>query len=210
MIRILVADDHPVVREGIKRLVSSQPDMTVVAEADTGDDVEDAARSSQADVVLLDVAMPGPGLEPLLRRLRERLPDVRVLVLSVHPEQQYAAHALKAGALGYLCKDRTPSELARAIRLVHAGDVYMAPGVARDLADRLLHGRDVDPHERLSAREFDVLIGLGRGQSLKQIAGQLGVSSKTVSTYAARVRRKLGAASNVALVRYVFEHHLVE
>lgn len=211
MIRLLVADDHPIVREGIKRIVSSEPDMEVAGEATTGP--ETLARLSELDaidVVLLDVSMPGPGFLETLRSLRTLHPNVRILVLSVHPEEQYAVHALRCGASGYLTKDHSPLELAAAIRKVHAGRKHLS----QSLQDRLASALETDSkrakHETLSAREFQVFCMLGSGRSVTAIAGDLELSPKTVSTYRARILEKTGMHSNAELIRYAVEHGLVE
>ncbi len=211
MIRLLVADDHPIVREGIKRVVSNQPDMAVVAEATTGTEtLVELTRHADVDVVLLDVSMPGSDFLETLRSLRGSHPDVRVLVLSVHPEAQYAVHALRGGAAGYLTKDHSPLELAAAIRKVHAGHKHLTESLQDRLAAALETNDPRAKHETLSAREFQVLCMIGSGRSVTDIAQKLELSPKTVSTYRSRILEKTGMRSNAELIRYAVEHRLVE
>lgn len=210
MIRILIVDDHPVVRAGLRRIAEDDRGISVTAEAPSGDDALVALREHVADVVLLDVSMPGSPFTETLRRLREAHPTVRILVLSAHPEDQWAVRALRGGASGYLTKDHSPEQLLDAIRRVHRGGRYVSPTLAERLAAQL--GQDFvgAPHEQLSDREFDVLRGLGTGRTVKQVAAELGLSPKTVSTYRTRLMEKMGFATNADLVRYTAEHGLVE
>lgn len=209
-IRVLLADDHQIVREGIKRIVSESSDMLVVGEAVDGDQAIELARTADADVLLLDVSMPGPGFLETMRRIREERPHLRVLVLSVHPEDHYAVRALRAGASGYLTKDHSPEELAKAIRHVHQGRKY----VTEALAERLVHELEPEtgrpPHEALSDREFEVLLAIAKGKSIKEVAAEKNLSPKTVSTYRTRVLEKMRLKSNADLVRYAVEQGLVD
>lgn len=209
MIRLLIADDHPVVREGLRRIVEDAAGLEVVAEVASGDELLDRLPRVPADVVLLDVTMPGPGFLEVLQRLRSEHPTVAVLVLSVHPEDQYAVRALRAGAAGYLTKDHSPEELTEAIRRVHRGGRYVSAGLAERLAAHLTTGaRDVR-HELLSDREYEVLCLLGSGRTVKEIACTLQLSPKTVSTYRTRVLEKMQASTNADLVRYAALHGLI-
>ncbi len=210
MIRILIADDHPIVRAGLSGIVADEPDIRVIGEAATGDELLDRVGRLPVDIILLDVSMPGPGLVPVLDALRTNHPSVRVLVLSVHPEEQYATRALRAGARGYLTKDHSPTELVSAIRKVHTGGRYVSASLAERLAVEIGAGAtDTLPHERLSNREFDVLCLLGSGRTVTEIAQQMSLSVKTVSTYRTRLLAKLPAATNADLVRYVVAHGLM-
>ncbi|HZI41144.1 MAG TPA: response regulator transcription factor [Gemmatimonadaceae bacterium] len=210
MIRILIVDDHPIVRAGLRRIAEDDRGIVVTAEAPSGDEALVALTHSVADVVLLDVSMPGSPFTETLRRLRESHPTVRILVLSAHPEDQWAVRALRGGASGYLTKDHSPEQLLDAIRRVHRGGRYVSPTLAERLAAQL--GQDFvgAPHEQLSDREFDVLRGLGMGRSVKEVASELGLSPKTVSTYRTRLMEKLGFATNADLVRYSMEHGLIQ
>jgi len=209
MIRLLIADDHPIVREGLRRIVQDAPGLEVVGEVANGEELFALLPRVPADIVLLDVTMPGPGFLDVLQRLRSEYPTVAVLALSVHPEDQYAVRALRAGASGYLTKDHSPEELTEAIRRVHRGHRYVSTQLAERLAADLTAGaRDVR-HEVLSDREYDVLCLLGSGRTVKEIAGSLQLSPKTVSTYRMRVLEKMHASNNADLVRYAALHGLI-
>ncbi|MGH7586217.1 MAG: response regulator [Gemmatimonadales bacterium] len=209
MIRLLVADDHPVVREGLRRILDETPGMRVVGEARDGEEVLEQVGRLPADVLLLDVSMPGPGFLGVLDSVRAREPTLRVLVLSVHPEDQYAVRALRAGAAGYLTKDHSPEALVEAIRKVALGGTYVSAALAERLARRLRSDSGVPAHEALSDREYEVLCFLGSGRTVKDIAATLGLSVKTVSTYRSRLLQKMGFEANADLVRYVATHGLL-
>lgn len=207
MIRILLADDHPVVREGLKRLIEDCRDMKVVGEADNGDGIVALARSEEADLILLDVSMPGPGILVTIERLLDVRENLRILVLSVQPEEEYAKRTLQAGAHGYLMKNHTPAELVDAIRRICAGGRY----ISLALAERLAFASDTTeraPHQRLSNREYQVLSLLASGKSIKEIGGRLSLSPKTISGYRARVLAKLDLKTTADLIRYGVKHGL--
>jgi len=208
MIRVIIADDHPIVREGLTRLVGDEAEMSVVAEAGSGDELLRRIGEVSADVLLLDVSMPGPGVLETIRRVRARRPEIRVLVLSIHPEDQYAVRCLRAGAWGYLSKQRTASELVTAIRRLHGGQHYVTEALAEQLAAEVSPDAERAPHESLSDREYQVLCLLGAGKSVQAAAEQMRLSPKTVSTYRARVLEKIGLASTAELIRYAVEHEL--
>ena len=210
MIRVLIVDDHPIVRAGLRRITEDDRGIAVTGEAPNGDDALLALRQHVADVVLLDVSMPGSPFTETLRQLREQHPTVRVLVLSAHPEDQWAMRALRGGAAGYLTKDHSPEQLLDAIRRVHRGGRYVSPALAERLAAHL--GQDFvgSPHEQLSDREFDVLCGLGIGRSVKEVAATLGLSPKTVSTYRTRLMEKMRFVTTADLVRYAAAYGLIE
>jgi two-component system invasion response regulator UvrY len=208
-IRVYIADDHPVVRQGLRRIVEADPAFLVAGEAEDAVDLLDAMSRIAVDVLLLDVSMPRGGFLDTLRALRAEHPTVRVLVLSVHPEDQWATRALRAGANGYLTKDHSPAQLLAAIRRVHAGGKYVSQTLAEQLASQVHDGLERPPHERLSDREFEVMRRLGNGQTGSQIAEELGLSPKSVSTYRTRVLQKMGLDSNAGLVRYAATHGLI-
>jgi DNA-binding NarL/FixJ family response regulator len=208
MIHVFVADDHPVVREGLKRLLVDHPDITISGEAESADDVLQGLQGATVDVLLLDVSMPGPGFIETMRCLRSQYPAVKVLVLSVHSEDQYARRALRLGASGYLTKDQSPRELVEAIRRVHRGGRYVSVSLAEQLAADLASGREGPSHERLSDREYEVLCLMSAGKATKEIAAQLKVSPKTVSTYRARLLEKLELKTTADLIRFAVEHGL--
>ncbi len=208
MIRLLIADDHPVVREGVRRIVEDCPDMEVVGEAADGDEVLEQLDRTTVDVLLLDIAMPGPGFLQIMERFRAEHRTARVLVLSIQSEDQYALRALRAGAAGYLTKEHSPTELADAIRRIYRGGRYVTATLAEKLAFELDPAAAKEPHESLSDREYQVLCLLGHGKSSKEIAAVLDVSPKTVSTYRARILTKMKLETNADLTRYVVEQHL--
>lgn len=210
MIRLLIADDHPIVREGLKRIVAEYPDMRLVSEAADGNEVIAKIEAAEVDVLLLDVNMPGPGFLNTLRRVTSEWPNIRVLVLSVHPEDQFGVRSLRAGAVGYLTKEHTPDELVGAIRQVHMGGKYITPALAESMAFHIGTNVEAPPHELLSDREFEVLGLLGSGKSVTEIAAHLTLSPKTVSTYKSRILEKLLLKNDAALIRYTLEHGLVD
>lgn len=209
-IRLLVADDHPVVRAGLKRLLGEHPDMLVVAEATDAEEVLNALDKISIDVVLLDVSMPGPGFLETLKEIKSRHPRGSVLVLSIYPEEQYALRAIKAGASGYLTKNSSPEELVEAIRRCAHGGRYVTHALADKLV-RALGGDWKQPdHTSLSDREFQILRLSASGKSVKEMAAQLSLSPKTVSTYRTRIREKLNLSSNAETIRYAIEHKLID
>lgn len=208
MIRLLIADDHPIVREGLRRIAADQPGITVVAEAASAHEALARVGDTPVDVMLLDVSMPGPGFIEVLQQVRREHATVKVLVLSVHPEDQWAVRALRAGAAGYLTKDHSPEQLIEAIRRVYRGGKYVTAALAEKLALGLEAGGAINPHESLSDREYEVLRALGAGLSVKDVAGRLNLSPKTVSTYRSRILEKMQLQTNADLVRYVRDHAL--
>jgi two-component system, NarL family, invasion response regulator UvrY len=210
MIRLLIADDHPIVRAGLRRIAEEDRSISVTAEAASGDEALAVLRQAPVDVVLLDISMPGSPFIDTLRRLHEEHPSVKVLVLSVHPEDQWAFRALRAGASGYLTKDHSPDQLLDAVRRVYRGGRYVSPTLAEKLAAHLGPDFAGAPHELLSDREFEVLRGLGTGRSVKEVAEELGLSPKTVSTYRTRLLEKMHFESTADLVRYASQHGLIQ
>jgi DNA-binding NarL/FixJ family response regulator len=208
-IRIFIADDHPIVRQGLRRMVEADPGLVISGEAGDAATVLGALETAATDLVLLDVSMPGGLFLDTLRALRERHPSIRVLVLSVHPEDQWAVRALKAGASGYLTKDHSPEQLLEAIRRVYRGGKYVSPTLAEQLATHLDAAGQRAPHELLSDREFEVMRRLGSGLTVSQIASELAISAKTVSTYRTRILEKMAVATNADLVRYAARYGLI-
>ncbi|HXL07285.1 MAG TPA: response regulator transcription factor [Gemmatimonadales bacterium] len=208
-IRILIADDHPIVRQGLRRIVEADAGMVISGEAGDVAALLGALQSTATDLVLLDVSMPGGLFLETLRELRNRHPSIRVLALSVHPEDEWAVRALRAGASGYLTKDHSPDQLLEAIRRVYRGGKYVSPTLAERLASQLDGGGQRAPHELLSDREFEVMRRLGSGLTVSQIAGELALSTKTVSTYRTRILEKMAVATNADLVRYAARHGLI-
>lgn len=210
MIKILIADDHAVVRRGLKQIVSETPDIIVKDEASTGYEVLDKVRRNDYDAVILDISMPGGDGLNILKQLKKEKPKIPILVLSVHPEDQYAIRALKAGAAGYLTKESAPDELITAIRRVSRGRKYVGSFLAEKLAIELEDGREKHLHEKLSDREYQVLCMVASGKRVKEIAGELCLSVKTVSTYRTRILEKMRMKNNAELTHYAIKQGLVE
>ena len=208
MIRVLLADDHAMIRVGLKRILDAAEGMRVLGEAASGEAIVEKLSATPVDVVLLDISMPGPGMVETMRRIRAARPGVKVLVLSMHSEEQYAVRCLRAGAHGYLSKERSPEELVEAIRTVNVGGRYANPAVLERLRSPRRRGEAKLPHDMLSAREFEVFRMLAGGTSIKDIAERLSLSPKTVSTFRARILRKMGLHSNADMVRYAIAQGL--
>jgi two-component system invasion response regulator UvrY len=209
-VNIVVCDDHPIVREGLARIMGAEADVAAVHEADCGQRLLDLVRDRPCDLVVLDVGLPGRGGLDVLRQLRQERPRLPVLMLSVHAADQYAVRALRAGASGYLTKDLAPEELVKAMRAVTRGHKYLTPDVAERLAHELQQPADRPRHEALSEREFEVFVLLAAGRTVKDIAAELCLSDKTISTYRARILEKLDLKSNAELVRYGVREGLVD
>jgi DNA-binding NarL/FixJ family response regulator len=206
---VLVADDHPIIRSGLRYIVASASDMVVAAEAEDAGQTLTAIRSVEPGVLLLDLSMPGSdGLE-LLARVRHERPDLPVLILTVYPEDQFAVRALRAGASGYLVKSAASDELLAAIRKVAAGGRYISASLAERLAGDLTRGA-AQPHDLLSDREYQIFRRLAAGQSTRGISQDLALSIKTIATYRARVFQKLGMRSNAELAAYAVRNHLAD
>jgi DNA-binding NarL/FixJ family response regulator len=202
MPRILIVDDHPVVREGIERVLAAAVPGVVLGTAPSSAGAMESMRAAPWDLVILDLALPGDDGTVVLRRLRQHYPSVPVLIVSMHPADQFARRAVQAGAIGYVSKGSHPEELVRATRVALAGGRYLPEEM---LSERY---RPRDPHESLSDREYQVLRMIGQGRTVSQIAADLSLSVKTVSTYRSRILEKTGMRTNAELMRYVIEHRL--
>lgn len=210
MIRIVIADDHAIVREGLKRIVGDVADMQVVDEAADGTQVMERVRDLEFDVLLMDLSMPGRSGMELIKQVKAEKPKLRILVLSMHQETQYAVRSIKSGANGYLTKETAPALLEQAIRKVASGGAYVSTEVAEQLALGAMPGSEKAPHEALSDREFQVLRMLVAGTSVTDIATQLHLSAKTVSTHKTNLMQKLGVPNQSELLRYALKHGLWE
>jgi len=210
MIRIVVADDHTIVREGLKQVLSAASDLSVVGEAQTGHEVIERVRALEFDVLLLDMSMPGKSGIELIKQVRGEKPKLRILVLSMHQEQQYAVRAIKAGASGYLTKDSASAQLVLAIRKVAAGGAFITEVVAEQLALGAMPQTEGLPHSALSDREFHVFQLLVSGKAVSEIAEGLNLSVKTVSTHKARIMQKMSMSNSAELVRYAIKHRLID
>lgn len=210
MIKILIADDHPVVRKGLKDIIQATSDMTVSGEASKGQEVLESVRKIDFDVVVLDIAMPGRSGLDILKELKRGKPELPVLILSIHPEEQYAVRVLKAGASGYLTKDSAPDELITAILKVSRGKKYISASLAEKLAYNLEIGAEKPLHETLSDREYEVMCLIASGKTVKEIAEQLFLSGKTISTYRSRILEKMKMRNSAELTHYAIKLGLVE
>jgi len=210
MIRTIVADDHTIVREGLKQLLAAAGDIEVVGEASDGAGVLHSVRGTDFDVLLLDMSMPGRSGIDLIKQVKSEKPRVRILVLSMHEEGQYAIRAIRAGASGYLTKDSASAQLVSAIRKVAAGGAFISAEVAEQLALGAMPNAEGLPHTRLSDREFQVFRLLVSGKAVSEIAGELNLSVKTVSTHKARLLEKMGMETQAEMIRYALRHRLVD
>ena len=210
MIRMVIADDHAIVREGLKRIVSEARDMEVIGEAADGTQVMQRVRELDFDILVLDLSMPGRSGMELIRLVRAEKPKLRILVLSMHQELQYAVRAIKSGASGYLTKESAPSQLDQAIRKIAGGGAFVTPEVAEQLALGAMPGSQSHPHESLSDREFEVFRLLAAGVSVTDIAARLKLSVKTVSTHKANLMQKMGLSNASELIRYAIKHGLTD
>ncbi len=210
MIKVLIADDHPIVRQGLRQILSGTDDLVVAGEAANGQATLDQVRAGNWDVLVLDMTMPDRSGLDILKVLSHEQPQLPVLILSIHAEEQFAVRVLKAGASGYLTKENAPDELVKAIRKVVSGGKYISPSLAESLALSLDTAFDGPRHETLSDREFQVMRLIGSGKTLADIADELALSAKTVSTYRTRLLAKLNFKTNAELVRYAIENGLVE
>jgi two-component system invasion response regulator UvrY len=210
MIRILIADDHAIVRQGLKQIVSESPGMVVAGEAANGEEAVALARKLSYDIAIVDIAMPGRGGLDILKDLKSARPSAKIIILSMYPEEQYAIRSLRDGASAYLTKANATEELVHAIQAVAAGRRYITPSVAERLASYVEQDTERLPHESLSDRELQVFLLLGSGKTVTDIARELSLSVKTVSTYRTRILEKMRMSSNALLIRYAIQHKLVE
>lgn len=206
---ILIADDHPIVRHGLKQFLASHHNLNVVGEATNGAEMLEAARQVPWDLAIMDFTMPGRSGLDLLMDLKREYPSRPVLVVSMHSEQLHATSVLKAGASGYITKESAPQELAAAIRKVAAGGRYVSPQLGEILASEISSGLEKSPHEKLSDREYRVMWLLASGKQINAIAREMVLSPSTVSTYRTRILKKLNVHNNAELVHYAVRHQLV-
>ena len=210
MIRVGIVDDHAIVRVGLRNFLAEQVDVRVVGEAANGREAIDLARTTEMDVMLMDLSMPGQSGIDALAMIRAKAPDVGILVLSIYPEEHYAMNLIRQGASGYLNKECDPLEIVDAIRTIALGKRYFSAQVAELMAQQLDRKADGLPHELLSEREFQVFLKLAAGQTAGQVAEELSLSVKTVSTYRTRLMEKMGLASNSDLTYYALKNRLID
>ncbi|HOW83999.1 MAG TPA: response regulator transcription factor [Spirochaetota bacterium] len=210
MINIIIADDHEIVRAGLKQIISDSKDMLVKGEARDGQELLEKVREGDYDVILLDIKMPGrSGLE-ILKQLKVEYADIPVIVLSMHPEDQYAVRTIKGGASGYLTKETAGEKLIEAIKKVYRGGKYISPTLAEKLADSIANDREKPLHEYLTDREYQVVCMIASGKTVTEIAQDLFLSVKTISTYRQRILEKMNMKNNAELTHYVINNHLIE
>ena len=210
MIRVLLADDHHVVRAGLRELLSGTGDITVAGEATNGHEVLERIRDADYDVAVLDMSMPGRSGIELIRLVKAERPKLRILMLSMHSEEQWAVRALRAGASGYLTKETAPDELIAAIRRIASGGAYVTPETAERLALAANRDSEAPPHTLLTDREFQVFRMIAGGASVSEVARELSLSIKTVSTHKTHIMEKMGLANAAELIRYALEHRLLD
>jgi two-component system invasion response regulator UvrY len=208
MIRILIADDHAIVRHGLKQIIEDSGEMHVVAEAESGIDALHKMREITCDVVLLDISLPDMSGVDVLKQIHAEKPHLPILILSAYPEDQYAMRLIKAGAAGYMTKDSAPSEVVKALLRVAGGKKYINPAVAELLANELGAPEEKLPHQLLSDREYQIFLMLAAAKTVSEIADMLALSVKTVSTYRSRVLEKMHLSNNAELMRYAIDKHL--
>ena len=210
MIKVLMVDDHIMVREGIKRIIDDTNDIDIVAEAASGEEALKVLNNIGVDIVLLDISMPGKNGIQTLKEIKKHNPTMKVLMLSMHAEEQYAMRAIKAGASGYLTKDSASDKLVTAIRKIEQGRKHISPEVAELLVTDIYHNEEKDLHSLLSDREFEILKCIIKGDSLKKIASNLSISDKTVSTYRSRLLKKLNLTNTADLIKYGINQNLLD
>jgi DNA-binding NarL/FixJ family response regulator len=210
MIRVFIADDHGIVRKGMKQILSRTPDIEVTGEASTGQEALEKIWANNFDVVILDISLPGRNGLDILKQIKIHKPKLPVLILSMYPEEQYAVRVFKAGAAGYLTKESEKSELIEAIRRIAEGNKYITPALAERLADELEPGAEKALHDRLSDREYHLLCLIARGKNTRGIASELSLSIKTIGTHRASLLDKMGMKSNAELTHYAIQHKLGE
>lgn len=210
MIKVLIADDHAVVRSGLKQILAETKDIVVAGEATNGREALEKVRAQSWDVLVLDITMPGRSGLDILKDIRQTHRDLPVLVLSMHAEEQFATRMLKAGASGYLNKESAPDELVKAVRKVHAGGKYVSAAQAERMVSELTDDSDKLPHELLSDREYEILCLIASGKTPTEIAKELALSVKTVSTYRSRILEKMHLSTNAQLTHYAIKSGLVE
>ena len=210
MIKILIVDDHAIVREGLNRIIQSEQDMHVAGMAKDGSEVIRLMLENEVDIVVLDISMPGKSGLDLIKDVKQVQPLVKILMLSMYPEERFAMRSIKAGASGYLTKEMAPEEIVNAIRTIHSGRKYITSALADMIAEELQNPSEKVPHELLSDREFEVLCMLAVGKPVVEIAAMLSLSESTVSTYRMRILQKMGLKTNSDIIHYGIEHGLVE
>jgi two-component system, NarL family, invasion response regulator UvrY len=210
MTKLLLADDHLLFREGLKQILSKYDKFNVIDEASDFNEVLEKINQNAYDLIILDISMPGPGIFETINHIKEVNRDLKILILSMHPEEQYAVRLMKLGAYGYVGKDSAADELVKAINIILTNNKYFSDKVVKAITTSMFNAKNINPEEILSNREFEVMCQIGRGKSLKEIGQQLFISEKTVSTYRSRILEKLRLKNNSELIKYVLVNKLIE
>jgi two-component system, NarL family, invasion response regulator UvrY len=212
MIKVIIADDHDLIRDGFKKLVAGEPDITVIGEARSAEELFGLLRESSADVLVLDIGLPDENGIEVLKDIKSagNHPEMSILILSMHPEGRYARRALAAGAAGYMTKDTASEQLIPAIRRVRGRGRYISQALAEELAAEVGGGNDAPPHTKLSDREYELLLLIGEGKSVREIGDELALSVNTINSYRSRLMQKMDLHSNAEIIHYALRHNLVE
>jgi DNA-binding NarL/FixJ family response regulator len=210
MIKIIVADDHPVFREGLKKILNKEIDIEVSGEVSSGEELLNELTNSEYDMIILDVGLPGRSGIDILSDVRKMDAKIPILIYSMHPEDRFGLRAFKAGANAYLSKEEKPEVLFKAIRKISTGQKYITPTIAEQMANTFDDTSGLVPHEKLSTREFEIMLKIAKGNSVKQISEQLSISTNTVNTYRSRIFEKMGFNNNIELTRYVIDKKLID
>lgn len=210
MIGIFIADDHPLVRKGLKEILEAEIDLKVIGEASNDQELLDGLEKSRADILITDLSMPGRGILTAISDLKRVHPKLPVLVLTMHPEDRFAVRALRSGVSGYLTKDTAPEEIIKAVRTIAGGKKYITPSLAEKLAFEIDRDPERRPHEALSNREFQIMRALAAGKKIREVAEDLSISIHTVNTYKSRIMEKMNMKTVTELTLYAIENHLIE
>jgi DNA-binding NarL/FixJ family response regulator len=210
MTRIFIVDDHVLIREGLRKILYTESDLTIVGEAQCGNEALDRLDKCKCDVLILDIALPDKSGLEVLKEVKTRYPKLDVIILSIYPEERYAIRALIDGAVGYVTKNSAADELILAIRTVIAGKKFISPALTQELVDHLQLDQKQPAHEKLSDREYQILLLIGSGKTVSQIAMELNLGVSTVNTHRLHILKKMNLRTNIELVRYVLENHLIE
>jgi two-component system, NarL family, invasion response regulator UvrY len=210
MINVLIVDDHPIVREGLSKIIQLEYDISVTGLAKDASEAIKIMSLKIVDVVILDISMPGISGLDVIKDLKNLQPAVRIIMLTMYPEERFAVRAIKLGATGYLTKETASDELIKAIRIVYSGHNYITPLIAEKIVNELQGNEEIAPHEKLSSREFEVMCMIGSGKTINEIAELMSLSSRTVSTYRTRILEKMDFKNNAMIMRYAIDNGLVE
>lgn len=209
MIKVLIVDDHSIVREGLSKIIQLESDIEIAGVAKNAAEALKFISSNKVDIIILDISMPGMSGLDVIKDLKKLQPKVKILMLSMYPEERFAMRALRSGAYGYLTKEMAPEEIIKAIRIVFIGHKYISPTLAERIITEIQNPKEIAPHERLSTREFEVMCMIGSAKTINEIATSLSISNRTISTYRTRILQKMNFKNNAAIMHYVIDNGLV-